>query len=626
MTRFMTKAMTKKTSLRLTRFGLLLFALVAVMPLAFAGNHDGNEEAQHDHGHDEAVTDLTPWSGAWVSGWAFGTDAMQPAFDAVMAATPELTMDDILAYYERGNRTDFAEMHVEGENVTFMMDGDPLTCNYAFAGSEAVPQAPGEVWSLFETSEEPCAAYRFLLLNPPHAAEEESSLHFHMRYGDASFDELVEDDGPWFPSLYPADTQADAVTATWSASARAIGLYIAGVLGVEVETTDEEIDEETAALQDSPPEHNHDLTGVRLLVSDASSRDLMVMDLASGELLARFSTPGEASRVYASPSGRYGVAIDRDDNRVTIVHSGLGLVAHGDHADLVQGAPHVLSTVNVGRQPTDIWTGGHHVAIFNDEDGSIAVLDERRFGLSLDFTRVRVAQPDHGAAVVLGDYLLSGYLELGRVDAYTMQGELVESFEGCPRLHGHAVVGDTAAFGCSDGVLLIRHSRDGADALSAVKLDNPPASPEDARVGTVAGHENSRVIVGNFGEGIAIIDPVAGTLRAAPLPERPTSMRFSHGGEHLVLLTADGALHVLEPAGGEVLASLELVELVEVVEGAPRPGLALAEGAIFVSSPGSGEVLEVHFEDGELAVARRLPVPGMPAGIAVLALAGGISH
>lgn len=363
------------------------------------------------------------------------------------------------------------------------------------------------------------------------------------------------------------------------------------------------------------------------MVADHEDATVAVLDLLSEEVLASFSVPGPGGNVYRSPSGQYGLVVHRDENRVTVVHSGLRLEDHGDHADLVQGAPYILQTLNVGRQPTHVWTGEHEIAIFNDADGTVAVLDERLFGLSLEYLGLESAGPDHGAAVVLGDHVLVGYLELGRVDAFTRGGELETSFEGCPRLHGEASAGDVAAFGCADGVLLVTYEE---GALSAVKLDNPAGTPEDARVGTVVAHEASPVMVGNLGDGVVLIDAAAQTLEPVSLPSAPLRFAFDHTGEHLLVLTRDGELHRLEAQSGELQGSVSVMEAFDPGpgggHGAARPGLAVGEHAVYVSVPSAGEVAEVRFEGDALSVTRRLEVGGTPSGVALLALEGGVIH
>ncbi len=382
----------------------------------------------------------------------------------------------------------------------------------------------------------------------------------------------------------------------------------------------------TSLAQESKHDHEGEAhtEGTRLLMTDFDSSTASVLDLATGEVLGSFSTPGEAGSVYASPSGRYGVVIHRDENRVSVVHSGLSLEDHGDHADLVQGNPYVLSTLNIGREPTHYWAHGDEIVIFNDADGTVAVLDERTFGLSLAYTEFKAAQPDHGAAVMLSDTVLVGYYDLGRVDAYNLSGELLKSFEGCPGLHGEATLGDTAAFGCEDGVMLV-HARDGE--LTMTKLANPANTPEDVHVSTVQAHDAADVFIGNFGSGLVWIDPEAETMEVAEMDATPLRFAFDHEGEHVVALTADGLFHVLEADSGELHRSVRVMQLLDVSGGYgtyDAPSLAVGEGAVYVSVPTQKQIVEVYPEKTQ--VIRRMDVPGTPNSVAVLALEGGTVH
>lgn len=383
----------------------------------------------------------------------------------------------------------------------------------------------------------------------------------------------------------------------------------------------------TSAAQETEA-HDHDTEahteGTRLLVSDLDSSTVSVLDLASGKVLGSFSTPGAAGATHASPSGRYGLVIHRDENRVSVIHSGLSLEDHGDHADLVQANPYVLNTLNVGREPTHVWAHGDEIAIFNDADGTVAMLDERTFGLSLEYTEVKAAQPDHGAAVVLGDTVLAGYYDLGRVDAYSREGELLETIEGCPGLHGEATLGDTAAFGCEDGVLLV-HVRDGE--VTSAKLDNPAGTAEGVHVSTIRSHDDAPVFVGNYGVTLAWIDPEAETLEVIEMDAAPLRFDFDHEGEHVVALTADGLFHVLETDSGELHGSVRVMEAVDISGGYgtyDAPSLAVGEGAVYVGVPAQQQIVEVHPEETE--VARRMDVSGTPSSITVLALEGDTVH
>ncbi len=361
--------------------------------------------------------------------------------------------------------------------------------------------------------------------------------------------------------------------------------------------------------------------GTRLLVTDAESTDAHVLALEDNAVLASFSTPGEAGRVYRSPNGRFGFVVHRDENRVSLIHSGLTTVDHVDHVDLVQGAPYVAATMNVGREPTHLFAHGNDIAVFNDEEGTVALLDQRLLRLSLDYTELTVEQPDHGAPVVHGDHVLNGYYDLERVDIYERSGALVQTIEGCPGLHGAGHSGDSVVYGCEDGVLLI--GANGSE-FSSSKLPNPANRPQDVRVGTVAAHEDSPAMVGNFGEGVVIIDPAAETLTPMALSASPLGMTFADG-ETLVVLTADGQLHALEPTSGEARANISVIGAVDTeAEDVVRPSLTVQGDLIYVSDPAAQQVHEVSLSD--LRVERSLELDFTPYSLAVLAIPGATIH
>ncbi len=118
------------------------------------------------------------------------------------------------------------------------------------------------------------------------------------------------------------------------------------------------------------------------------------------------------------------------DHRVTFVHSGLTEIDHGDHADLVEGLPYVLQTVNVGLQPTHVFARGNDLAFFNEGDGTVAWLDRRLLGVSLDYVAIDGRGPGRGAVAVLGDHAFVGYPGTGLVDAVDRSGATIATFEG----------------------------------------------------------------------------------------------------------------------------------------------------------------------------------------------------
>jgi hypothetical protein len=312
--------------------------------------------------------------------------------------------------------------------------------------------------------------------------------------------------------------------------------------------------------------------------------------------------------------------LHRDESRVTVIHSGLSVVDHGDHADLLEGAPYVLQTLNLGRQPTGFFARGHDVGVFSEGDATIAWLDTRLLGISLDYVEIVTAGSDGGSLSIVDGFVLSGHQQLARVDVYGRDGALLASFEGCPGLHGQAVSGSTTVFGCSDGVLLVESHGDGT--FSSHEIAAPANAPEGARVGTLQGHPGSDVVVGSFGDGLAIVDVAAKAMRTVALPAAPLGMRFVEGGEVLVVLTSDGWLHRLDGVTGEAHASVALVPA--VAPGVPPASLAVLGEFAYVADPTANVVLEVHVDD--MDVERRFELSITPGSLAVMAIPGAALH
>ncbi|WP_221088213.1 outer membrane protein assembly factor BamB family protein [Deinococcus aquaedulcis] len=367
--------------------------------------------------------------------------------------------------------------------------------------------------------------------------------------------------------------------------------------------------------------NTHAATAERLIIADASTHELTVLDPATGMKTARFSTPGKLSGLYTGPGGTLAYAIHRDADRVTVLHSGLKSVDHGDHRDLVLGAPHVLATLNVGQQPTHFFSHDDRIAIFNDRGGTVAVFGETLLGKTNDMTVVKVAQPDHGAAVLLGNVLLSGYLRLNRVDAYDLgSGALLGTVrEPCPGLHGEAVRGAVAYYGCTDGVLAVTVQ---GRETNGRKLSNPAGTADGTRVGTIAAHEKSPALYGNFGPGLVRWSPDDTALTPVPLSAPPLKFAFAPDGQRLLALTADGQLHALDARTGRVLRSAALVAPLAADKAAVRPTFVVGT-RLYVTSPTTGEVIEVNHSD--LSVVRRLNVGGTPA-LLTLTHASGQHH
>ncbi|MAQ18746.1 MAG: hypothetical protein CMN30_28610 [Sandaracinus sp.] len=373
--------------------------------------------------------------------------------------------------------------------------------------------------------------------------------------------------------------------------------------------------------------HTGDLTLGRLLVSDHESATTWIFDLddESPALLDTWTTAAP-SRVYADRHGRYGYLVQTTANRVDVVDSGIVFESHVDHYHIHEEAPEQLELVFEGTGPTHFTVHDGWATAFYDGSGSVDTLQERSISAGSPMIRNIVPGPaHHGVAVVAFGHMLATVgtegealpSEVGVWPVTDLAGEPELMAGPCPGLHGEAAAGDFVLFGCSDGVLVVELH---GDHFHTGSIANPEGTPEGTRVGSLVAHEDLPVFIGNWGsEGLAIIDPEAGSITPVATPAPVVSFALDMEGEHLYALTADGNLHRLEamdgaPAG-EPLAVTGEIDLTGG-HGAARPALAAGAGRMYLALPGEGEVLEIHGADWE--VERTIVTGGVPYSLAVV--------
>ncbi|MEZ4637366.1 MAG: hypothetical protein R2856_20825, partial [Caldilineaceae bacterium] len=302
------------------------------------------------------------------------------------------------------------------------------------------------------------------------------------------------------------------------------------------------------------------------------------------------------------PKTNYAFAVQTDAGAVSLSSTAAsGSKIRRSHASYDQD-PALLDLTMTGPTPIHFVDHDGKVAIFFDGTGATQIV-ERAQMTNADAALVAVdsGKPHHGVTMaVAGRVIVSapdpgdGALPIG-VDVYSMDGELLQSFHECPGLHGEAALGALVAFGCSDGVLIIDTR---AEEFTSQKIANP-ADAGERRVGTIIAHEDLPFFVGNFAaDGLAWIDPAAGTLTPLILPLAQAGFKFDVHGDHLVVLTVDGQIHTLDPMTGEILNSAAVITPIdpEAPRGSPRPVLAVDNGVAFVSDHTTGEVHVVDLE------------------------------
>ena len=383
----------------------------------------------------------------------------------------------------------------------------------------------------------------------------------------------------------------------------------------------DEHEHDDAAYEDHA--HAHGIEGARLLVASLDGPEMIVLDAEAGAVVGRFTVPGPGT-AHQLPNAQLAAVLHRDANRVTFVHSGLTTIDHGDHADLLVGSPYVLSTVNLGREPSALFAAGNDIAVWLAGDGGAAWLDARLLGVSLDFVEVPAPSADApavgGALAAVDGHLVVGGGAGAAVRVHDRRTQEIAAFGGCPVPQGQAVLGDVAVFGCGDGVLLVTSA--GGGVFTSHKIAHPPGSPAGARVAALVADAAGPLVAGDFGQGIVLIDVVARTLSPVSLPAEPVAMRFVEEGEVLVVLTTDGDLHALDPATGAVEASVRVTHGTDA--GEARPSLATLGGAVFVADPEHREIVRVDVDHME--VEARWPLPFVPGSLAAMGIEGAVRH
>lgn len=187
----------------------------------------------------------------------------------------------------------------------------------------------------------------------------------------------------------------------------------------------------------------------------------------------------------------------------------------------------------------------------------------------------------------------------------------------CENLHGGASNEDYSAFGCQDGVLVIR--QDGSEfSDSKIAIER--------RISQVAGH-HAVLFFAAFAAAadsvtLYVIDPAAGTAETFDWKDGAEVNRRQHAfdahGEHLLILDSAGALHMLEVHEGE----LEAKGRVDVLTGndtAARITTSAAGDLAFVTDSAGKAVVVVDLED--LEVVDHVDLDFAPVGIAWLGVA-----
>jgi len=217
----------------------------------------------------------------------------------------------------------------------------------------------------------------------------------------------------------------------------------------------------------------------------------------------------------------------------------------------------------------------------------------------------------HGVSVVLEDgaFLTTVGDSDGRsgIEVRDADGTVTATSDACPGVHGEGTAADEAVvFGCEDGALVYH---DG----TITKLDSP--SQPYGRMGNAWVSETSPLVVGDHkddpdAEGyllhaLTVIDTEADTLDVVDLPEgvEYTFRGVARGpGDLAYLIGTDGAVHVVDPATGELTASWPVIDAWQgpAEWQDAHPAIVVAGDVGYVTEPAAKRVHAVDLTTGEV--------------------------
>jgi len=149
---------------------------------------------------------------------------------SAMAEDGGFTVDDAKNFLQMMMGSSFGDVEVAGNVVTYYNPDGTVRCRceYEFAGKAAATFEGEEFdWYKFElkSGDGACSEYKYLIATGVHSDGEEGMVHWHMRYGNTSFDDLIHNPEyvMWYPTLAGEETDAENFAENYAEGAPMLG-------------------------------------------------------------------------------------------------------------------------------------------------------------------------------------------------------------------------------------------------------------------------------------------------------------------------------------------------------------------------------------------------------------------
>ena len=186
---------------------------------------EGMQEEEHDHEHDHSkevstfeddeVQDrsLSDWEGEWQSGYPLALDGSLDEAFAHKAKSGSMTAQEYKDYYIKGYETDYDDIKIEGNHITFTKnDGTVTESDYEYTGYFIQDWSTGTRAAMyrFEAVDKESGTPVYIEFND-HMIAPEKAEHFHIRMSDESYDAIEDPENKW-PTFFPAELSPEEVS------------------------------------------------------------------------------------------------------------------------------------------------------------------------------------------------------------------------------------------------------------------------------------------------------------------------------------------------------------------------------------------------------------------------------
>ena len=367
---------------------------------------------------------------------------------------------------------------------------------------------------------------------------------------------------------------------------------------------------------DDGHDHDGELGHGRLAIAELDQSVVHIFDLEDNSLVESVAITHPAEYLYASPEGRYAVAVQRSLDNVEFIDGGVWQELHDDHYDQHKDAPELTSFTLHDVKPTHYVPRGDKAAIFFDgnkdtgANAGLSLLSDESISEEKIIAEHHFETYMHGTAEIRGEFVLT---TLRETDAQSSLPERVAVLEvhgdhfhqeqvfdtTCPALHGSFQSEDYVAFACGDGVLAIEQQ---GSTFTAQKINNPADMPEGSRIGSLKGSEESNVMIGKAGSDFFLVDLAQQNITpfAWQQEESLTSVTYGFDGhnEHMLILDNKGHLNLYSAESNWQFE--RSIEVFESLSEEAKPLIVSSKAHELVYIINGQEVTTIDLHDGEV--------------------------